>query len=345
MSRRKPPDPGVESEDDLIAWLTTLQPGSGLDLPGDDAAILGRGAAARALTADQQIAGVHVPPDLDPGVWARRLLAVNLSDLAAMGAEPQAALLTVAAPRGFALRRFLSAAVDACEAAGIHLAGGDVARAASAVTTMTVVGRRPPGNRWVSRRAARAGDRLWLGGTVGTSALGQRLVARGARWTGRGVSLGAGLDLSTGLTKLAKKAVRRHLAPRPQLTLGRWLGSTRRSTAIDVSDGLAQDLRRLCRASGVGATVDVDALPIDAALHSLAPSLGEDVYDLALGGGEDYVLLFALPPRTMPPASHGAVAIGRVLETRQVRFESGGRQKDVPDGWDHLRRGPRADGL
>lgn len=341
MSRRHNPGPRAGGEDELISWLTSLQPGSGPHLPGDDAAILGRGTAARALTTDQQIAGVHVPPDLDVGVWARRLLAVNLSDLAAMGAEPQAALLTLAAPPGFELRKFLRAAVDACRQAGIHLAGGDVASAAHAVTSMTVIGRRPPGHHWVSRRAGRPGDRLWLGGAVGASAVGQRLVARGARLTGRGVRLPADQSLSPALGRLAKRAVRRHLEPQPQLSLGRWLGSRRRSAAIDVSDGLAQDLWRLCRASGVGAVVDAEAIPIDRAVHALAPRLGETALDLALGGGEDYVLLFALPPRSAPPSSYDTVAIGRLLESSGITFERSGRKLRVPDGWDHLRRGPR----
>ena len=81
-------------------------------------------------------------------------------------------------------------------------------------------------------------------------------------------------------------------------------------------------------------------MPIDPAARALAPKLGEAVLDLALGGGEDYVLLFALPPRAVPPPPFGALAIGRMRESGGVRFESGGRELQAPDGWDHLRRGP-----
>jgi len=329
----------LSSEDALIRWLRGLQPGSGLDRPGDDAAIVGRGAAARALTTDQQVAGVHLPADLDAAVWARRLLAVNLSDLAAMGAQPCAALLTLAVPPGFALRRFLRAAVAACREAGVALAGGDVARSAHAVTTMTLIGRRPRGGRWIPRRAARPGDRLWLASPVGGSAVGQRLVARGARLTPRGVRWSPADPMPGSLRGLAELAVRRHLAPQPQLDLGRWLGTRPRAAAIDVSDGLAADLRRLCAASGVGAVVDAGAIPIDEAARALSPRLAESALDLALGGGEDYSLLFALPPRAAPPPRFGASAIGRIVEARGVRIERDGHRMRVPGGWDHLRRG------
>jgi thiamine-monophosphate kinase len=327
----------LNREDDLLEWLRRQQPGARRDRPGDDAAILGRGRGARALTADQQIAGVHVPPDLDPGIWARRLLAVNLSDLAAMGARPMAALLTVAVPAEFPLRTFLRAAIAACGDYGIPLAGGDIARSPCAVTTMTLVGRLAPGGKWLRRAAARPGDRLWLGAGVGVSALGQRLVARGARLVGKRVVLAPTGVASSPLASTARQAVRRHLAPAPQLDLGLWLSSQPRAAAIDVSDGLSQDLHRLCRASGVGAVLDLDGLPRSPRLESLAAELGAHFPALALAGGEDYVLLFALGPRRRPPARFGALPVGRVIAAPGIWCERQGALEPLtPEGWDHL---------
>lgn len=330
----------MNREDELIDWLRRQQPGRGLHLPGDDGAVVGRGRAARALTVDQQIADVHVPSDLDPAVWARRLLAVNLSDLAALGARPMAALLTLAVPREFPIRTFLKAAVDACREAGVTLSGGDVARSPTPAAGMTLMGRRPPGGRWLRRDAACAGDRLWLGGPVGVSALGQRLVARGARMKGRRVTLPGRPELTTRLARLAREAVRRHLAPEPQLALGEWLGG-RRAAAIDVSDGLTRDLARLCRASEVGAVLDLGSLPRPAAVDELAATLDTDFHASALGGGEDYVLLFAVGPRTTPPPRFAARPVGRVVAQRGLWAENapdsdGGRQPLAPTGWDHL---------
>ena len=325
-------------EEEIISWLRRQQPRAGLEGPGDDAAIVGRGSAARALTVDQQIAGIHVPADLDAAVWARRLLAVNLSDLAAMGARPRAALLTLAVPPTFPIGPFLRATVRTCRRYGLTLAGGDIARADQAVTTMTLVGTRARGSRWVSRSAGRAGDRLWIGSDVGLSAAGQRLVARGARLVANRVSLPADLGLDAAAGMAARRAVRRHLAPRPQLELGEWLGARRRAAAIDVSDGLAKDLHRLCQSSGVGAIIDNDALPISADLAKLASILDEPAIDLALAGGEDYTLLFALPPRTAPPAGFGARAIGSLTSEGRLWIDEGDekRRSLAPAGWDHL---------
>lgn len=289
------------------------------------------------MTVDQQVAGIHLPADLDAAVWARRLLAVNLSDLAAVGAIPETAFLTLAVPQSFDLQRFLRALIAACQRLDARLAGGDTARSPHAVTTLTLIGRRVLGGRWVLRSAARAGDRLWLGGPVGLSALGQRLVDRGARLAGGRVRLPAALASTDVPQRAAATAVRRHLEPSPQLDLGRWLASQGRGAAIDLSDGLGRDLHRLCLASDVGAIVARDALPTSR-LEPLAAWLGESALDLALGGGEDYVLLFALPPRAVPPAHLGAYPIGRLTAEPAVLLEANGERHELGDrGWDHLR--------
>lgn len=318
------PPPG---EDRLLAWLRS----SG-DLPhlGDDAAML---ALKRpfVVTTDSQIEGVHFLPGLDPARIARRALAVNLSDLAAMGADPRFAFLALAAPAGFEHRRFFRSLLAACRRYGLELAGGDLARSPGGVhAVLTLLGTLPPRGRWLRRDGARPGHRLWLGGTVGEAAAGQLLAASGA-----GSTPGA-------LAPAARRARERHLEPKPQLELGRWLGRRKGGGALDVSDGLARDLHRLCRASGCGATVDAAALPFAHGFPELCRSLGRDPVDLALAGGEDYVLLFTLPPRVAPPPELGCREIGAIETGSKVRCLRNGKTGALPPlGWDHLAAGPR----
>lgn len=321
------------NEDQLIAWLRRQIERRGPDLLGDDAAFLQR--ESWAVSFDQQIEGTHFPRGTDAGTVARRLLAVNLSDLAAVGATPAYALLAVAAPPDYPLKSFFRALLEAARRQGVVLAGGDVARAATPAFGLTVLGRRH--YRWVRRDGGRPGDALWIGGTLGESAAGRLLLERGAAPRGRGIDLPAGFPADRALAASARRAVRRHLAPRAQLELGRWLARRRRVAAIDVSDGLLLDLGRLCRASAAGARVDPAALPTAPRFERLCDYLGSDAVELAATGGEDYVLLFALPSTVEPSPDLGCRRIGRLIAGRGVRL-SGGRRFGRP-GWDHLKRG------
>ena len=289
------------------------------------------------MTVDHQIAGVHFPEGLDPRRAARRLLAVNLSDLAAVGARPRSAFLALAGPSERLFRGFLDGLVAACREAGVELAGGDLARTERLHASLTVTGELPPRGRWVRRDAARPGDRLWLGGTVGESAAGRLVLAAGAGVAGRGIDLPPELAAPRALARAARRAVRRHLAPRPQLELGAWLGRRRRAAAIDISDGLALDLHRLLEASRVGATLEAERLPLAERAGELAARLGRTALELALTGGEDYVLLFALAPSATPPEAAGCRAIGTVTGGRTVHLRHGGRTRRLEAaGWDHL---------
>jgi thiamine-monophosphate kinase len=325
------------SENRLIAWLRQRAGVGTQSLLGDDGAILElRGEVA--VTVDQQIEGVHFPSGLDPALVARRLLRVNLSDLAAMGAAPRHALLAIAAPPEFDHRRFFAALLRECRRYGVVLAGGDLARAAQVSATMTLLGARRPGSRWLRRAEARPGDGLWVGGTLGEAALGCRLIARGAMLGSRAVALPA--DLPAALAPAARRAVRRHLLPEPQLELSAWLARQRRAAALDVSDGLARDLHRLCRESGVGARLDSGSLPLSRDAAGLADWLGDDALDLALAGGEDYVLLVALPARIAPPTAWHCRRVGQLTSDRRLQMKTGGAWRPLRDvGFDHLARG------
>ncbi len=330
-------------EDALTSWLAATAAGKRGPLIGDDAAFL-RLAGDWAVTTDQQIAGTHFPADLAPPAIARRALAVNLSDLAAVGARPRYAFLTLAAPHDFAFKPFFRALIEEGRKHRLELAGGDLARSEHFRLSLTLLGQRPPRGRWLERSAARPGDRLWLGGTIGESALGERLLARGAHMTGRKIELPPSIARDSALAQAARAAVRRHLEPTAQLELGYWLGKRRRAAAIDLSDGLALDLTRLCRESGVGAVIEKESLPLPKNGARLAAALGEDMETLALGGGEDYVLLFALPPSIVVPKQFAATPIGRVTGNKRVLIARAGKLHPLkPSGWDHLARQSRAE--
>jgi thiamine-monophosphate kinase len=331
------------SEDRLLRWLAARRETAGLI--GDDGAILPcRGPVV--VTVDAQREDVHFPAGLDPALIARRLLAVNLSDLAAMGAWPVWAFLTLSAPRTFAHRKFFDSLLRAGAALGLTLAGGDLSSTPQVATTLTLIGRKEPGSRWLKRSGGTAGERLWIGGSLGESFVGRSLIERGARverarsQPGRRVILPADLRLRGALARAAKRAVLRHLLPEPQLELGRWLARQRTGGAIDVSDGLGIDLHRLCRASGVGCDVAAPALPLPPLLGELLHRLGSRLgaTDCALAGGEDYVLLFSLPSEVEPPRRYNCYPIGRLRRGRRLRLTDELGKKAIlrPTGWDHL---------
>jgi thiamine-monophosphate kinase len=326
------------SEDRLLRWLRSSP---GTSLIGDDAAVIPAGGPF-AVTVDSQIAGVHFTPDLDPALLARRLLAVNLSDLAAMGARPAYAFLALAAPPDFDHRRFFRSFLAACRRAALPLAGGDLAGSPHTAATLTLLGTKPEAGRWLQRSGAVPGHDLWLGGTVGESAAGRLLIERGARLhSARAIDLPSGLPPA--LRSAARQAVRRHVLPAPQLDLGAWLGRQWQGggggegAAMDVSDGVARDLHRLCHESGAGASVEAEDLPLADRFAGLCAWIGADPLGLALGGGEDYVLLFTLSPGTVPPAGFACRKIGRMTRTKRIMLRQGGAVRPLPAlGWDHL---------
>ncbi len=324
----------LEREEDLIRWLEERCGHQGLI--GDDAAILPR-SETWAVTVDSQIQGVHFPSDLDVALVARRLLAVNLSDIAAMGAQPVYAFLALAAPKGFDHRAFLDALVADCEKFSVALAGGDLAHNTQLTASLTLLGRKPTEQRWLRRSTGRAGEHLWVGGSLGEAALGLVLYERGARLLDGTLSLPGSLELDDRTRQLAIRALRRFLLPTPQLKLGAWLGRRTSGAALDLSDGLAKDLHRLCAASHVGAEVDFWRLPVAPELSVLAAQLAWDGRQGVLAGGEDYVLLFTLPADEEPPSSFGCTRIGKLVSDPDiVLIEGAERQALASRGWDHL---------
>ncbi len=327
----------MPGEDHLICKLRRLLPGG--KLLGDDTVTLALSPRS-VLTVDQQVEGVHFRSAIDPGTVAARLLEVTLSDLAASGAIPRAGLLALSAPPTYNLQKFFRGLSQALAKRAVSLVGGDLSRGDSFRAALCFIGHRPPQWGTLARSLARPGDRIWLAGTVGESALGRFLLEQGAQWNGRSSIIPAELKVPSELVSVARRAVRRHLRPEALLKIGWNLARSRkRIAAQDVSDGLALDLSRLATASRAGAVLEVEALCkiLPASAASLARHLDLDPIELVLSGGEDYALLFTTPARTLPPVS-SAQAIGRIVAEPGLWLESPGGEPELltPSGWDHL---------
>ncbi|MDP9339081.1 MAG: thiamine-phosphate kinase [Acidobacteriota bacterium] len=292
---------------------------------GDDAALVkaGRGREI-VLTCDWFLEETHFLRDKHPADsvgW--KCLARAVSDVAAMGGVPRCFLLSLALPEELAgpwLDGFLGGLKRAAGRFGCVLAGGDSTERRDVLINVTVVGEVASG-RALLRSGARAGDIIFVSGQLGEAESGLRLL-RGAK-----------------LVSLRDKRLRKHLYPEPRLALGRWLSEERvASAAIDLSDGLSSDLRRLCMASGVGVVVDVGKLPAVRADEA-------DGVELALHGGDDYELLFTVAKknaRRVPRSIGGTTltAIGEMTRGREVMVvdEDGKKKILKASGWDPFRR-------
>lgn len=275
--------PGVTApldEDGLIArFFAPIAGPGGLGL-ADDAAILGVPEGHDlVVTTDALVADVHFFAADPPGSIARKALGVNLSDLAAKGADPLGFTLALALPAGWTvdwLEAFARGLGEAAARDGCPLLGGDTVRTPGPLTlSVTAFGAVPRG-RMVPRTGARPGDRLYVSGTIGDAALGLRLRL-------------AKRDAPAGQEHLLD----RYLHPRPRLALRAAL-RRHASGAMDVSDGLVGDLAKMMRASGVSAAVDLAAVPLsDAARAAMAGD--RDAFDAAVTGGDDYEILASVP--------------------------------------------------
>ena len=321
---RSVPDPTLPAEFALIArYFRPLAGPGALDLTDDAALLVPPAGRELVLTVDAMVAGVHFLPDDPPDLVGRKLLRVNLSDLAAKGATPLGYLMTVSAPRATPEAWFagFAAGLSADQAEfAITLLGGDTTSTPGPISlSLTAVGHVAPG-RMVCRTGARAGDGIWVTGTIGDGALGLA-VAQGK------------------LADPTGHLLDRYRLPRPR----RRLPIAGNATAgMDVSDGLVQDLGHLCRAAGLRATVEAPLVP----LSDAARAAGPDWLTTCLTGGDDYELLLAVPP-ACETALHQAAREARLLLTRIGSFGPGahdvvvrdaaGRQMDLErPGWSHF---------
>ncbi|HEV2609509.1 MAG TPA: thiamine-phosphate kinase [Noviherbaspirillum sp.] len=284
------------SEFDLIARYFTRPPrrqdvSVGI---GDDCALLIPDHEAQlAISSDMLVEGRHFFPGAEPHALGHKCLAVNLSDLAAMGAEPVAFTLALALPEANQewLARFSSGLLELADRHGCELIGGDTTKGPLNIC-ITIFGKVPPGQA-LKRDAARAGDDIWISGNLGDA----RLALAGYR---------SELDLDE--STLANAAGRMH-RPTPRVELGMALRGIARA-AIDVSDGLSGDIAHILKKSAVGARLQIDALPAGPMLAAQDQSIRRR---FMLAGGDDYELCFTAPASMRDAVLHAAAASGTAV--------------------------------
>jgi thiamine-monophosphate kinase len=315
--------------------------------PGDDAAVVLSHAGPLVATTDTLVEGIDFLAGEDPARIGRRAVSVAFSDLAAMGAWPAFFLLTIGFPKSsdddFPLSLALAAARRGAEF-GADLAGGDLSRATETFLTVACWGR--PSGEAIRRGGARAGDVVCISGWPGEAAAGLAIARAYARGGVRDPETGAAgwtpQELSTPDETRLLAAYR---DPEPRLPLGRALALERLATAaIDVSDGLGRDAARLARASAVRLVIERDTLPLSPALRSFAALATRDPIEMALGGGDDYELLFTTTAAGAariadPPAEWGIVVnrIGRVEPGEGVFLEEESGRRPIGElGFDHF---------
>ena len=296
---------------------------------GDDAALWDSPQATHLLTTDTLVQGIHFTQETTP--WRDlgwKMMVANLSDVAAMGGTPRYAVVTLGLPpdtQVIDVEELYHGMLEACRRYPTGIVGGDVVRSPVPFVTVALTGvcSGPP----LTRSAARRGDAIAVTGPLGSSAGGLEVLLQ---------HLQVPADPREHL-------VQAHRRPHPCLEEGQILGALGIRCAMDISDGLIDDLSKLCQASGVAARLVIDHVPVHPLLQEAFP---QDYLRLALHGGEDYQLLFTGPPATVTKAltrlPQGAQTIGEILAGepgRVMLVDGAGREVATPGaGWDHFRR-------
>ncbi|MFA7681158.1 MAG: thiamine-phosphate kinase [Pigmentiphaga sp.] len=301
--------------------------------PGDDCALLPPSGQSLAISTDLLIEGRHFFPDVHPRALGHKALAVNLSDLAAMGAQPLGCVLGLALPSldEAWLSEFSAGWYALADAAACPLVGGDTTRSVAGITLSVTVFGAVPEAQALRRSAARAGDEIWVSGQLGEASLALRLL--------QGDRLGwSGAEAAERLAQ-ARRALE---WPQPQLALGQALRG-RAHAALDISDGLLQDLGHILSASGCAARLAWPAIPLGPSLAGLPAPLQQA---FALSGGDEYQLCFTAAPsarqRILAAAQAAGVAvhcIGAIEAGRGLMLlDEAGRPLPLPDqrGFDHF---------
>lgn len=310
-----PPGARASGEDSLIArYFRPLATDPGAFNLIDDAAILAASGDDLVVTTDAIVEGVHFLPADPPDTIARKALRVNLSDLAAKGAAPAGFVLTLALHKADDawLSSFARALGEDAAAFGCPVLGGDtVSTPGPLMISITAFGRLPPGT-MVRRTGAKAGDRIVVTGTIGDAALGLDVL--------RGGKVAAAL---AGEAAFRDGLIGRYRVPAPRNALAATVRD-HASAAMDVSDGLAGDLAKLCAASGVSARIQVDAVPLSPAARAVL-AYGAASLETILAGGDDYEVLCTVAENRLAAFRAGAAAagvavaeIGTVLEGQAV---------------------------
>ena len=321
----------ISPEFDLIARHFTRPAANAVLGVGDDCALVDvTNGMDLAVSTDTMVSGTHFFPDVDPEALGHKALAVNLSDIAAMGGLPYWAMLALTLPNvdHAWLAAFAKGFFDLAQEYNVSLIGGDTTRGQTLVLTVTIMGEVPAGAA-LRRSGATVGNDVWVSGNLGDAALAV------AHRYGKVVLEKADYD----------EALLRLYEPTPRVALGQALRGLA-TAAIDVSDGVLQDLGHICRLSGVGATVDLDKIPVSSigAKH-INSEAGRDAI---IAGGDDYELCFTAPRNSRESIEDLQEVLGVPL-TRIGRIKRGkGVSLLGPDdkpvkidgrGYDHFRDG------
>jgi thiamine-monophosphate kinase len=332
-------------EFELLARIRERLPASGGRIhlgSGDDAAITVPGGAT-ATSVDALVEGVHFRRDQATlAQIGHKALATALSDLAAMGADPGEAYVALGVPSDLdedGCLELLDGMAALAAATGTTLAGGDVTRASELFLAVTVVGHAPEASSLVSRGGARVGDALAVTGELGAAAAGLALR--------EDPHFAADFALSSPIARIkAKSAMEgRQLEPTARLGAGRALGAAGATGMIDLSDGLGGDAGHLATSSGVGLKIEAGALPLAPGVEDVARAIGRDPIEFAVGGGEDYELLAAIPAERVDEAAKAVrdaegialTRIGEVVAGSGVEIRLPGGRLLEPEGFDQLR--------
>jgi thiamine-monophosphate kinase len=308
------------NEFDVIRRLSGLLPPAPDEVVvpiGDDCAVVRIGDRTWAAASDMLIEGRHFKGWAAPEDVGYKAVAVNVSDVAAMGGTPRFVLVSGAAPDPETALGVFAGVAEACRDFGLYPLGGDTTGADAITIDVAILGEleAPP----VLRSGARPGHLLAVTGELGASAAGL-------------LALEESVD---GFERLKRRLLR----PRPRVDAGRAAARLGVGAMIDLSDGLASDVRHVCERSGVGCAVELDRLPVSDDTRELATSLGRDPGVLAAGGGEDYELLVSAPEQVLGDLA-GAVevavtVVGEVTESG-IAFRRGGETVEDLSGWDHF---------
>jgi thiamine-monophosphate kinase len=307
---------------------------------GDDAAVF-RSTAGKetVITADLLVEDIDFRRTTTPPyLLGHKVLAVSLSDIAAMGARPLWSMISIGVPEDVwqtdFVERLYDGVLDLANRYGVQLIGGDTSRTPENIVIDSIVAGEATAGMSVLRTGASTGDQIFVTGSLGAAAAGLRLIERGAHL--------AEQNLGDEDSQKLDHILLRQLRPEPRVGWGIVLGEERLATSmIDLSDGLSSDLNRVCTASGVGALIDSSLLPIDERVTELCGRRALDPLQLALHGGEDFELLFTVKPGDVSrlPRRVDGVEIKRIGEitSEGVKISEGARIWELkPGGWKHF---------